>query len=187
MQNATPKTPTVFIFSINIDAQSVRDFAITLNEWSQKNKGVPIRVDINSTGGIILEGLFLYEEFCRLRRNGHHLTLASYGRAASSAGWLLQAADWRVIGSESWLLIHEVSSKAEGTLTEMKSEVARCEEIQAQTFGILTASSGGKLTAEIIAKNVAEKVHWWLTPEESLSHGLVDEIEVTPTRQGKLQ
>lgn len=178
---ATSKQVT-FIFSLGIDSISAKDFAINLNEWSRNNRGCPLRIEINSGGGNFNDAVFLYETFARLRRD-HHLTLVANGRAASTAGWLLQAGDWRVIGENSFILVHEVASKAEGTITQMKVELARCEQLQAQSVARLCRRS--KLTPDRIAKEIAEKVDWWIPAEEALELGLVDEIEREPEFRGK--
>jgi len=175
----------VFIFSLFIDGQTAREFAIMLNEWSCANKGRRLRVILNSGGGNISDGLFLYEEFLRLRRNGHHLTLAAYGRAASSAGWLLQAAANRVIGAQSWILIHEVSSKVEGTLTAIRNELNRVEQLQNQSFELLMSRTK-KLTRETIVGKISGGGEWWISAKEALELGLVDLIEEAPASNGQV-
>lgn len=168
----------VFVFASHIDQQSVKDFVVNLVNWSSNNSGAPLRVDLNCQGGNILDGLSLYAEFNRLRRAGHRLTIAVMGRAASVAGWLVQAADVRIVGAEAWFLIHEVSSRAEGPLSVMRRELKRCEELQNQTFGILMKRS--KLTRERLDSETAEGRDWWLSAAVALELGLVDLIEEAP-------
>lgn len=179
MDNSTPSKPEViFVFGVYTDQQTTRDFAINLVNWSKNNPGVPLRVNINSGGGNILDSLFLFEEFGRLRLAGHRITIAVYGRCASCAGWLIQAADRRIIGKNSWIQIHEVSSAVDGTLSKIRQELARCEELQNQTIGILTSRS--KLTAKEIHDNIDGGRDWWIGAQEALEKGLVDEIEEVP-------
>lgn len=176
MQNGTQNVKeAVFVFASALDQQAVREFVINLISWSGNNAGAPLRVDLNCQGGNILDALMLFEEFGRLRKAGHHLTIAVFGRGASSAGWILQAADVRIIGANSWILVHEVSSKAEGPLSVMKREIKRCEELQTQTFGILCGRS--KMTRERIDKETAEGKDWWIPALEARELGLVDQIE----------
>lgn len=181
MQNADQSIKeSVFIFGLAIDQQSVRDFVINLVQWSERNPGRPLRINLNSQGGSILDGLSLYEEFQRLRRE-HRLTIAVYGRSASTAGWLLQAADVRIIGAQSWILIHEVSHRAEGPLSLLKREVERTQRLQDQTIELLTSRS--RLTRERIEKEIADGHDWWLTAKEAKQFGLVDIIEEAPAFQ----
>jgi ATP-dependent protease ClpP protease subunit len=175
--NANTNT-AVFIFSLTIDAQAARDFAILLNEWSRKseNAGRPVRIDLNSTGGNINDCLFLQGELQRLRREGHHLTIAVYGRAASCSSWLLQCADVRIIDADSYLMFHEVSSAANGTITAMKQEIRRMEQLQHQTIGLLIRKST-KIDREFVERHIAGGGDWWITAQEAKEWELVDEIE----------
>lgn len=176
MSTNTGKTnEAVFVFAEPIEQKNVANFVINLVNWSNANPNRPLRVNLNSGGGIILDGFALYEEFMLLRRKGHHLTIAVYGRAASCAGWLLQAADVRIIGSNSWILIHEITSSLNGSLTEMRREVKRCEDLQNQTFGLIAGRSN--LTVAQLDKRTSEGGDWWLNAQESLDAGLVDVIE----------
>ncbi len=176
MQNSTQTTrEAVFIFASQIDQQSVRDFVINLVTWSGNNPGRPLRIEMNCQGGNILDGFMLFEEFARLRRTGHHLTIAGYGRLASVASWALQGADVRVIGAHSWILVHEVSSRAEGPVSLLRRELQRCEELQNQTFGILLSRS--KLTRGRIDAETAEGRDWWIPAQLAKELGLVDVVE----------
>jgi|AGTN01.3.fsa_nt_gi Protease subunit of ATP-dependent Clp proteases len=164
-----------FIFGIGLDQQTTRTFVINLQDWSKNNERQPLRVNVNSGGGNILDSLFLYEEFNRIRSAGHHLTMAVYGRAGSCAGWLLQAADRRIIGANSWILLHEVSSAVDGTLSEIRAELERCEELQHQTNAIITRRS--KLTEAELMKLIDGGRNKWVNATKALEWGLVDEIE----------
>lgn len=178
MQNALQSTQGLFIFGLNIDQQATREFAINLFNWSGNNAKQPLRININSLGGNPLDAMFLYEVFGQLRSLGHHLTIAVNGRAASCASWLVQAADTRAIGATSWLMVHQISSKADGNITEMKREIARCEQLQEQTMKLLSARS--KLTLDVIAKQLESGADWWISADEALALGLVDVIEYAP-------
>lgn len=177
-----------FVFGLNIDATSARTFAIDLYNWSDKegNKFKPLRINLHSTGGNIADAELLFETFTHLRSLGHFLTIVIHGRAASCAGWLVQAADLRVIGRLSELLIHEVSSKCDGNITQMERELARMKHLQRKTIGILCERSAKTpnvktpLTHEIVAEKLSGGVDWWLTAQEAHDYGLVDRIEDQP-------
>lgn len=164
-----------FIFGIGLDQQTTRTFVINLQDWSKANEKSPLRVNVNSGGGNILDSLFLYEQFNRIRSAGHHLTMAVYGRASSCASWLIQAADHRIIGANSWILLHEVSSAVDGTLSEIRAELERCEQLQHQTNEIITRRS--KLTEPELMKLIDGGRNKWVNARQALEWGLVDEIE----------
>ncbi|MCC7531860.1 MAG: ATP-dependent Clp protease proteolytic subunit [Candidatus Melainabacteria bacterium] len=179
-----------FVFGLNIDAKSAREFAIELYNWSEKNRDKPLRINLHSTGGNIADAELLYESFMHLRSLGHFLTIVIHGRAASCAGWLVQAADLRVIGRLSEFLIHEVSSACDGGLTKFREELKRMEHLQKKTIGILCDRSQKTpgvvipLTPKIVARKLRGGKDWWLTAQEAHDYGLVDRIEdTTPFRE----
>ncbi len=182
---------TNFVFGVKINEDSARMFAVDLYNWSSTagNKFKPLRINLHSIGGNIADAELLYETFMHLRSLGHFLTIVVHGRAASCAGWVVQAADLRVIGRLSEFLIHEVSSACDGNLTKFKREVARMEHLQKKTIGILCARSQATtgvvtpLTPEIVAEKLSGGADWWLTAQEAHDYGLVDRIEdTTPFR-----
>lgn len=177
MSNSQLRPGGEFVFNLDIDKQSIQTFCINLVEWSQRNPGVSLRINVNSSGGVVLEALALFDTLQHMRQSGHHLTMAVYGRAASAAAFLLQAADVRLIGEQSWLLIHQVSSSCSGTIWSMQQEINRCIALNDQAFGIICARSDGKLSARKIRKMTDVGQDWWITASEAVKLGLVDEIE----------
>lgn len=173
-----PTTKGLFIFGLNFDQLATREFAINLFDWSGKNHGVPLRININSLGGNPLDALFLFETFGQLRALGHHLTLAVNGRCSSCASWVIQAADKRIIGANSWLMFHQISSAANGNMNAIKAELARDEQLNEQTIGLFCSRS--KLTPAEVHTKIDDGKDWWISAEEALTHGLVDTVEYAP-------
>lgn len=181
-ENATvPAEEAVYVFHKGIDQESVRDFVL----WAKptpKDKG--IRIELNSQGGGILDCISLFEEVGGLRKRGHKVTVAVMGRAASCAGWVLQGADKRIIGANSWILIHEVHSEVKfGPRSAIAAELARVDALQAQTYGILcsrTKEIEGGLTLEMINQHCSTGQDWWIDAPTALKLGLVDVIEYAP-------
>lgn len=178
MNHILTTTKGLFIFGLNFDQQATREFAINLLDWSSNNHGAPLRVNINSLGGNPLDAIFLFETFGQLRALGHHLTIAVNGRCASCASWLVQAADKRVIGANSWLMFHQISSAANGNMNAMKRELNRDEQLNEQTVKLLCSRS--KLTAAQVHEQIDDGKDWWISADEALSQGLVDVIEQAP-------
>lgn len=187
MENAKPTVPdvaaeeAVYVFHEGVSQASVRDFVL----WAKptpKDKG--IRLELNSQGGGILDCISLFEEIGLLRKRGHKVTVAVLGRAASCSGWVLQGADTRVIGANSWILIHEVHSEVKfGPRSALAAELARVDALQAQTYGILcsrTKNVTGGLTLDMINEHCSTGQDWWINAEEALKLGLVDVIEYAP-------
>ncbi len=177
--NATA-SEALFILGINMDQLSTREFAVNLVNWSYNtaNAGRPLRININSMGGNFLDCVFLFEQIQHLRARGHKVNLAAFGRCASCTSWFLQGGDKRIMGANSWILIHEISSRAEGTVSEVRAELKRMEQLQDQSIKLLTSRS--KLTAETIHQNIDGSKDWWIDATTAKELGLIDDIEEIP-------
>src|SRR5574341_658348 len=115
----------------------------------------------------------LWDFLLELRQRGHKLTTVARGYAASMAGILLQAGDERVIGPESWLLIHEASFGVVGSYGEVEDRVEWVKKIQARILDIFASRS--KLSRSQIKRRWHRK-DWWLDSDEALKLGFVDRI-----------
>lgn len=135
----------------------------------------PITITFNSPGGSVIDGMALFDYIRFLRGQGHHVTIIGLGYAASMAGILLQAADLRVMAKGSWLLIHEVAFGAGGKIGEVEDMYEFGKRLKEQAANIFIERSGGKLSREVLDKNWTRK-DWWLSADEALELGLIDEI-----------
>jgi ATP-dependent Clp endopeptidase proteolytic subunit ClpP len=132
-----------------------------------------IQLVIDCNGGSCTDGLGFIDMCHQVNASGRALDTICYGYAASMGGVMLSSGRKRKMGKESWLLIHRVSSWFGPTTTGAKLSKQHCTELQLQCFGMLAARS--KLTAEQILEKC--KTHdWWLTAEEALKYGFIDEI-----------
>ena len=174
---ADPKEAT-FMFYDEITQASVAQLTAKLEAWSEDNPDQPLRLMLNSPGGDVFASFALMDELNHLRHDGHKLTVAVYGMAASAAGWIVQAGDKRIIGANSSILIHEVSSGTEGKLSKMKEDIERSDRLQEQFIQLL--SSRSKLTPHIIHSHIDGGHDWWISAQEAKKLGLVDEIESAP-------
>lgn len=163
----------VFTFYAPVDADSVQQCMIDLGTWSRREPGCPITVIFNSPGGSVLDGLALFDYLRHLRASGHRITTIALGRAASMGAVLLQAGDHRVVGANSFLLIHEVSNQSAGKVSEMEDGVEFSRRLQRRLLAILADRS--HLTEAQIQRRWARK-EWWLDAEEAVGLGLADEV-----------
>lgn len=175
-----------FVFSQGITDVSVGNFITDLINWSQKdnNKDKPLQIIMNSGGGDVLAGIAFYAFIGELRRNGHHVTIKVMGRAGSAAAIVLQAADKRIISFNSDVLVHAVIpiSQTPGSAhSQHQAELNRSQQLTDRTMGILVDRSGGKLTREMVMDKTGDKSKdWWISAEQSVEYGLVDEVEKAP-------
>lgn len=162
-----------YYFTEPVTSKSVEEAMSVLTAWGRMDPGADIEVILNSPGGSILAGVAFYDFLVDLRRRGHKLTITVQGIGASMAGVLLQAADERQMGAESWLLIHQGSLGAQGSFADVSDTVEWMKKVQERFLSIFVARS--KMNRSFIKKNW-ERKDWWLDSDEALKLGLVDKV-----------
>ena len=141
--------------------------------WARRDPSEPIRITFVSQGGNVLDGLALYDFIKDLRANGTRVDTVTLGMAASMAAILLQAGEERTMGSNSWLLIHEVSDVVGGNMSLIEDQVEFAKRLQGKLLEILVERS--TLSKTQIQRRWKKK-DWWLSAEESLELGFIDRI-----------
>lgn len=137
-----------------------------------------IEVIFTSPGGTIFDGFELFDTIQDLRKHGHHITTGTYGMAASMAGVLLQAGDHRWCSQSSWVMIHRAAFGALGQTHDIEDQVKFVRRLEARIIDIYVQraeAAGGTLTSAKIKRNW-DRRDWWLTAEECLELGIIDEI-----------
>ena len=100
-----------------------------------------------------------------------------YGLLVMSAGVLLLAAGTkgkRRIGKYCRIMLHNVSAGSIGALAQMQNELKEIEKIQKQYIEILASET--KMTEKQIKRLINKNVNVYLSAEEALELGIVDEI-----------
>jgi ATP-dependent Clp endopeptidase proteolytic subunit ClpP len=160
-----------YTFYSRVEEESVRECMATLTSWSSKAPSAPLSIVFNSPGGAVHDGLALFDFLRHLRTSGHHLTTIALGRAASMGAVLLQAGDRRVIGSNAFIMLHEVSNGASGKVSEIEESVELSKRLQRRLLAILTDRSS--LTVQQIQRKWSRR-DWWLDAEEAVAMGFAD-------------
>lgn len=165
----------IYTFYGEVEPNAVEDCMAELGAWSRRDQGQPLTVLLNSCGGYCIDGIALYDYMMSLRAIGHHLTIIALGEASSMGGIILQAANHRVMGATSELLIHEVSAEQLGsrTVAWIEDRVAYLKKLQGRMDDILAERSS--LSATEIAKRARNK-DWFLDAQEALGLGFIDEV-----------
>jgi ATP-dependent Clp endopeptidase proteolytic subunit ClpP len=162
-----------YTFYARVEEESVRACMATLTSWSSKAPGAPLTIIFNSPGGAVHDGLALFDFLRHLRFTGHHLTTIALGRAASMGAVLLQAGDRRVIGSNAFVMLHEVSNGASGKVSEIEESVELSKRLQKRLLTILADRS--TLTVQQIQRKWTRR-DWWLDADEAVALGFADEM-----------
>jgi len=170
-------------FNDSVSGASVKACIDQLTKWMRLDPSVDIEISFNSPGGEVIAGLALFDFIQTVRAAGHHVTTSSIGYAASMAGILLQAGDRRIIGAESWLMLHEASFGAQGKTGEVEDRVEWIKRVQDRFLNIFaercknadSATATKRLTKAQI-KHKWTRTDFWVSSDEALAYGLVDEV-----------
>jgi ATP-dependent Clp endopeptidase proteolytic subunit ClpP len=161
-----------YTFYSRVEEESVRACMATLSSWSSKAPGAPLTVVFNSPGGAVHDGLALFDFLRHLRSTGHHLTTLALGRAASMGAVLLQAGDRRIVGSNAFVMLHEVSNGSSGKVSELEESIELSKRLQKRLLAILAERS--TLSVAQIQRKWTRR-DWWLDAEETVTLGFADE------------
>jgi ATP-dependent Clp endopeptidase proteolytic subunit ClpP len=165
----------VYRFDGEVGATSVGKCISKLTEWHRLDPDCPIEVIFSSPGGSIFDGMELFDFIVELGENGHEVTTGGAGMAASMAGILVQAGTKRFLTKECWLLIHRAAFGVVGQTFEIEDRVKLIQRIEKRIIDIFVSRSNGKLSASKIKRNW-ERRDWWLSSDDCLTLGLIDEV-----------
>lgn len=153
--------------------------------WDRLDANCDMHIVMDSPGGSVIDGMHLFDQISAyskrpwdtrdLPKGTHSTKVTVRGYAASMAGILLQAADERVIGPESYLMIHEIATYTGGKIGEIKDEVKFLDTVSDRVANIFVRRSNGKISLEDFKKSW-NRQDWWLSSEQALEFGFVDRI-----------
>jgi len=170
---AAHKYHHIYFFKGAVGDDTAQKCMDQLTLWMRNEPQCDIEIIFNSPGGAVTAGLALWDHIQFVRAAGHKVTTSTIGMAASMAGILLQAGDVRVMGKESWLLIHQVSFSASGSFGDVEDTTKWVERMQDRVLDIFASRSN--MTKQQI-KRKWHRTDWWISSDEALKFGLVDEL-----------
>jgi ATP-dependent Clp endopeptidase proteolytic subunit ClpP len=169
----------VYRFDGKVSETSAAIAVRTLAAWDRLDPECDIEVVFNSPGGSVIDGMALFDQLSSMSLRGggsHKVTTGILGLAASMAGILLQVGDVRWAGSNSYLMIHEISAGAGGKIGEIKDSVKFYEAVCEQVVDLFIERAEGKISRDDFVKSW-ERQDWWLRADEALAFGFVDRIK----------
>lgn len=169
----------VYRFNQTVGDQSVDQAIEKLNTWDRMDPDCRMTIYFNSPGGSVVPGMALFDEIRRLAKT-HHITTVALGYAASMAAILLQSGTERVVGPEAWLLLHQGSMGAIGSMGEVEDTVAWGKAIGKRILDIFYTRSQQSDAPDKLSKKQIEtrmdRKDWWIDSDTALKHGLVDRV-----------
>ena len=163
----------VYHFDSLVSDLNVKICMNQLTEWHRLHPSKRIDIIINSPGGDPISGFALFDYILYLREEGHEVVATSLGMAASMAGVLLQAGTTRIMGKDAWLLLHEGSFGAVGSMGAVEDQITWIKKMQSRILDIFAARS--LLSRDEIAEQWKRR-DWWMSADEALEYGFIDQI-----------
>jgi|DewCreStandDraft_1066081.scaffolds.fasta_scaffold00276_27 ATP-dependent Clp protease protease subunit len=171
---------TLYLFD-TIDKGSVRvviESIIKINKFDDDNdkrekdyKRVPIEIIINSKGGSVYDGLGLINVIDNSKTAIHTYI---YGLAASMGLLIAVSGHKRIVGRLSTLMYHSISNTIGGKLEHLKNRLDEVQRLQNIYDNYLLSRS--KLESDQLISVQDQKRDWFISPDEALALGLIDEI-----------
>ena len=140
----------------------------------EQANGEPVEVEINSTGGDVWAGSEIYTAF---KSYGGGVTTKIVGIAASAASVIAMAGNPVMISPTAEIMIHNVSMGAGGDYRDHEHAAQMLKDYNSTIANAYMLKSGME-KAKLLELMNAET---WLTPQQALEMGFVDEIMFTNT------
>lgn len=173
----------------NIDIDSYIGYPISAAYIKQKLsplRGRPVTVRINSYGGDVMTALDIRQQFI----DHGQVTAYILGMTASAATILAMGAKKVVMSRYALMLVHPASTgvtelgmynhdQLEEAIQRLRSQQADIDSIDSVISAIYAEHAHGRSTQAQMASLMAEAR--WLTAQEALEAGLIDEIDESAT------
>lgn len=147
-----------------------------LRNFHPLDDGSPITILLNSEGGDINQGRAIYD---LIKNSKSHVTIKVYGEACSAATFILQAADERIMSSNSYLMLHigeENHSETHPRNIEEWHKFNRILETWLEDVYLNKIRNRKKRFTRSQMKSLLQFDRVFL-PKEALELGLIDNIE----------
>ena len=156
-----------------VSEQSIAHVTATIIALANMDKSSPIKLIISTYGGSVDEMFSLYDVIKYIPCPVHTIAIGK----VMSAGVLLVAAGSkgnRLIGKSTRLMIHPISAGQEGTVFQMRNELAETSRMQALMEQLLVSET--KMSKAAVAALMKKGLDTYITAKEAVKLGIVDAI-----------
>lgn len=156
----------------------IGEWGVSAADFVNELRGVralSIDLHVNSEGGEIFDGLAIYEA---LLQHPAHVTAMIDGLAASSASFIVQAADERVMGRRSRMMIHDGHGLVIGNAADMREMADLLDNLSDNIADIYAERAGGtrkQWRAAMLGPNRASDGTWY-DAQQAVEAGLADRV-----------
>jgi ATP-dependent Clp protease protease subunit len=177
-EDASSSAARVFTFYGDVTDNNVSACMTTLGHWSRRDANGKLTVIFASGGGSIFDGFALFDFLRELSAAGNAIETVALGFAFSMGAVLLQAGDHRVIGRNSYLMLHDAAqviqeAQTAASLTERATDVRRLQKRCVDLMAERSTMSPQAIQAKWQRKGSSG---WLLDSDQALAAGLCDEI-----------
>ena len=170
------RSDTTVIHVCAFDEEAVTKFNTSLNAAISSGQTL-VPVVIDSYGGHVHSLMAMAD---MIRSCPVPVATVAEGKAMSCGAFLLSfgTPGYRFMGQNASVMIHEVTNGKWGKVEEIVAAADETRRLNALAFQLLDSNCGQELG--YFQRIIHERSHadWYLTPEEVLSHGLVDHIRI---------
>ena len=156
-----------------IDTESCTNAQTDLLRFAQRQ--LPdVEMIINSPGGSCFDGNGLMDVIDQTMAD-RQFTTTIFGECASMAGFIAMTGKKRVMSRNAAFLIHRVSTIFGQSSSHAAENTRNMKRLEDDLFPYMAARTGGKLSLAELQERCKQN-DWWLTADEALEKGLVDEL-----------
>lgn len=182
--NVDPTYRTIFfgsVDSMNSEGSGVDHYSVQLFikgllalDLSAPNGDEPIKIIMNSPGGMVYEAMAAYDAIRGCKNEVHIMVL---GHAMSAAAIILQAADRRLMAPHATLMVHSGTDGFHGHPTDLQRAAEESKRIEDIMKKILLARIRER-HPKYSQKQLADLVTFdsYFTAEKTVELGLADEV-----------
>ena len=161
---------TIFFFC-DVDDDSIRELCSILKRLSKLYD--TIKIAIRSGGGDLYAGFAGMDYIRTLTSRGTNIETIAYGFCASAATFLLLSGSKRLIGENSFVLIHQLSVEGVGgCYSELMADMKTNKKLMKHFRKVYTKYTS--IPEDILEKILSKDVI--LSSEKCLQYGIVTEI-----------
>lgn len=163
----------IVVINTDFNDYMMEDVFFKIKQLEEDRNVDQITIYINSVGGQVYSCMPLVDAIDSCKKPVNTVVMGY----AYSAGAILLACGHkgnRKAHKHSSILIHEVSSATVGKVTQMELDIESTKSVNKMLINLLKDRT--KLTKEDIKKYLESTRDHFLTPEQALSMGLIDQI-----------
>ena len=135
---------------------------------------------LNSPGGLIMEGLAIFNALARARSAGKTVTCRIDGLAASMASVLAMAGDHIVMAPNAMIMIHNPWDIACGDAQDLRNAADQLDRLKSQIVGIYATRTG--LDPDMLSTMMDDET--WMDAATALAQGFCTTIGTAPSVAG---